>query len=466
MSRNEWERGTWKLPAKEYTRVRRLIMDAANAHADRLYRTAYLLHKEIVVPAGSPTDPSAIRELISGSERWRRLAAAEQLQFENLYVIVQSMTDGQPKVPHFADVRATSRTKLFRSGECFLSFADAGKVVWEVEEGNHARDEARDSWLGRAFFTALGTVQWTSRTGGTVVGNDEYNEGSREEGGGANYVIARYGADETAFKRTLNPRRYQPPRGRMVKKNTAKTPTRPRRPYSKKTPAWMRVIDAWSTLSQPVRGAMCDEWVDGSHLVHEAFGFELSDWMLEMGSESRGLETDFRKEQPNASMAAFGYLFRRFGAPMPAGDEYKRMAVYYLGTPMDDLALCISSGGGSLTLDVSYLIGYSLMERMNEAYERKRAVWSKRFAKFSGTADPAKQMELMLDADYLANAAKQIGAYPREPIDWHEGSLVRRQVNRALLAALRELLRPVYIRDVPLNILGKNPTIYDQADEG
>ena len=57
--------------------------------------------------------------------------------------------------------------------------------------------------MGKAFFKRLAQVKWTNRTGGEIVGNDEYNEESRESGGGANYVTSRYGKADKEFKQSF-----------------------------------------------------------------------------------------------------------------------------------------------------------------------------------------------------------------------------------------------------------------------
>jgi hypothetical protein len=58
-------------------------------------------------------------------------------------------------------------------------------------------------------------------------------------------------------------------------------------------------------------------------------------------------------------------------------------------------------------------------------------------------------------------ASKIIGVHPRlsTPLPyngkWRKGPPVMRLVNNALLTAMMELLRPVFVRDCPLTILGR-----------
>ena len=85
-------------------------------------------------------------------------------------------------------------------------FSDASRSVsWRVEENNHARDTAREHHMGRAFFAALSKVEWVRGTGGTIVGNDEYNRDSEYDGGGGNYVTGSFGTESKAKVRA---RRY------------------------------------------------------------------------------------------------------------------------------------------------------------------------------------------------------------------------------------------------------------------
>ena len=72
---------------------------------------------------------------------------------------------------------------------------DTKTIKWYVPENNHAREHAEASWLGRVVFGALNRIEWPSRgkTGGVLVGNDEYNREASYVGGGGNYVTATYG---------------------------------------------------------------------------------------------------------------------------------------------------------------------------------------------------------------------------------------------------------------------------------
>ena len=70
----------------------------------------------------------------------------------------------------------------------------AKTASWDVDENNHACESARRTPIGRAFFRALGRITWTRGSGGTIVGNDEYNREGGGEGEGGHYVTGEYGA--------------------------------------------------------------------------------------------------------------------------------------------------------------------------------------------------------------------------------------------------------------------------------
>jgi hypothetical protein len=78
-------------------------------------------------------------------------------------------------------------------------------VCWDVPENNRASEHARDELVARALFRALEQIKWVRGSGGTIVGNDEYNRDSRGVGGGGNYEVAYYGPP----RKTKTSRRFR-----------------------------------------------------------------------------------------------------------------------------------------------------------------------------------------------------------------------------------------------------------------
>jgi len=98
----------------------------------------------------------------------------------------------QPKKKDFGV--ATNKTLRFQADEGSVVFDEqAHAVTWGVSENNHACETARDTFVGKTLFSLLAGVKWTRGSGGVIVGNDEYNQDDRHEGGGGNYATARFG---------------------------------------------------------------------------------------------------------------------------------------------------------------------------------------------------------------------------------------------------------------------------------
>ena len=84
-----------------------------------------------------------------------------------------------PRQPRKNDFPLLGRDKksIDVGGEACIAFNDDSRtVVWRVSENNHACDYAHEHPMGKAFFQAMSQVNWTRGTGGTIIGNDEYNQ--------------------------------------------------------------------------------------------------------------------------------------------------------------------------------------------------------------------------------------------------------------------------------------------------
>lgn len=222
MSRYEWESGTLVLPSAAVAQVKGALREHCTKFHQDVRAEVDRQHREV----GKGTRSAKVyRQRLNAARaaRWAYSAAhptsgfnrgpsageayAQTVRDAAGQVLEQMVTDAEGRYraeplpvhkPTVSEVSreaptATNRTTVFRvDGEASVAF-DGRRVSWSVSENNHAVDTARNSPLGMVFFTALDKVKWTRGTGGTLVGNDEYNGESEAEGGGANYVTARYG---------------------------------------------------------------------------------------------------------------------------------------------------------------------------------------------------------------------------------------------------------------------------------
>ena len=104
---------------------------------------------------------------------------------------------------------------------------------------------------------------------------------------------------------------------------------------------------------------------------------------------------------------AFVYLYRRFGPPFAGSDSYKDVCAYYIDTSLEDVQVVVRIGGDRAYLGVA--AGMKVQWRYNE--------------------------------DRIRNG--------------DEDTLFMKLAGEALESGIRDLLRPVYVRDVPITLLGR-----------
>lgn len=170
MSKYEWERGVIKIPAKDWSAFRKALISAWNEHQVSFLKEA--------------------------KEAYRKLRKDELVPERFRWIIIDSAT-GKRTAPTAKKMRKIP----LGSKRCTICLEDADielngeakTVTWYVHEGNHAREYARQEPIGKLLFQLLNKITWTRGSGGVIVGNDEYNRDSWEEGSGRNYQIQSFG---------------------------------------------------------------------------------------------------------------------------------------------------------------------------------------------------------------------------------------------------------------------------------
>lgn len=213
MSCYEWERGTIKLPAKEWAGFRKGLLEEWNKKQLELLARAQRAHAAIKAELKGKR----------GKNRDEALGRAIQRHVGDVYressqTLVSLVLDWDREKRRFAlkgtapkkkDLKLcpVSKDATIYLPDAAVAFANKTRsVTWSVGENNHAREHARDHWFARLLFAKLNRVTWTRGSGGQIVGNDEYNRDRDDVGGGGNYLIEEFGPN---VRRARTPR----PRG-------------------------------------------------------------------------------------------------------------------------------------------------------------------------------------------------------------------------------------------------------------
>lgn len=221
-------------------------------------------------------------------------------------------------------------------------------------------------------------------------------------------------------------------------------------PYSATIPGWMQQAQPKADY----HGCAGSLFFSGHTLACEVYGAAAS-------------------EDQNSGLTAFAYCWRRFGPPWMGSDPHKDLVCYVLGTPHPDVLLTLALSGSGLCYDVGYLASADVEQSL---YAPER-IWDALFEAWWVThkATPVERalVEQVVKDDVRLIPVQQrywkdrlaqeivdeaeaiIGIHPyRAPQAWdHTHPLLGAPLTEALV----ELLRPVCIRDVAVNILGHVP---------
>ncbi len=194
MSCYEWEQGTIKIPADQWSSFKKSLTETYNNKQQWRYKKALQVYEQLMADSKGKRKydfGSKIRELVcvynSGLDY--------PDQYDDYRSIERALLpvnkSGKPKKPKAKDFPAnTNRSDTFPP---YITINNKNRTVtWYVEENNRAVDSARGTYMGVAFFKLLDSVNWKRGSGGKIVGNDEYNQEDRDTGGGGNYVTAQY----------------------------------------------------------------------------------------------------------------------------------------------------------------------------------------------------------------------------------------------------------------------------------
>ncbi len=193
MSCYEWESGEIKLPTKIFAKFRREYINKYNlVQQQKLDRLKNI--RNVALRQGKGKRMYSFFDCMVSDIR-------NDTEYDLIYKMFPNGKDKGVK-----PITPTKKMLNFVNGKTFTFDIDDGcasitfhqktrSVSWYVEENNHAIESARQTGEANAFFIMLRNVSWTRGSGGSFIGNNEYNRDDYSDGGGGNYTTATYGKE-------------------------------------------------------------------------------------------------------------------------------------------------------------------------------------------------------------------------------------------------------------------------------
>jgi hypothetical protein len=205
MSCNNWERGTLKIPTKAWKPLRDGLAIAFNKRQVSLYELALKFHAMLLAEKKLAKRGAFKAEAAFGALCRRQPSVwPRDLDHHDEQMMVGVSLLGPygkrtgalllPKKKDFAPAVSTKTTSYSADLGTITLNAKTHELTWDVDQNNHAVESSRESYMGAVMFRLLDKIEWTRGSGGTFIGNDEYNEDSGREyaGGGGSYTTATY----------------------------------------------------------------------------------------------------------------------------------------------------------------------------------------------------------------------------------------------------------------------------------
>lgn len=175
------EDGTLVLPAAEWPRFHVSLMGAWNLLLERDFAVLQQIHQaasRLPVERGSSY---ALHRCIEAAARGHILRVLFRAELGDYLIEEDDRGHAVLKAPDRKEMPfATPATTSFRvgyDGEIQIAADGSPQVRWVVDANPDAVEIARESAMGRAFFTLLDQVKWTADTGGRIEGDISASDG-------------------------------------------------------------------------------------------------------------------------------------------------------------------------------------------------------------------------------------------------------------------------------------------------
>ncbi|VTU42888.1 hypothetical protein H6P1_00304 (plasmid) [Variovorax sp. PBL-H6] len=239
MGRREWEKGEVVIPSAAWAGFKKDLREAYNKAIAADFELAKRVHERVKAAQKGKRNvdwEKAVWAEIHATDEKRSAGygyfggggtyQAERYEFKvvsewnvKTALLVNDEATGKvklatPKAKSFAPVKSDAR-QFYAGNEASITLVDESRTAkWNVYENKNACEEARQSYMGRAFLGLLAKVKWTRGSGGSFHGNDEYHEdaGREHAGGGGSYIKDTFGPlGDDDYERTNGIRRAKAP---------------------------------------------------------------------------------------------------------------------------------------------------------------------------------------------------------------------------------------------------------------